>query len=195
MGGKVWIIPAFVLFLFIAASAAALASECNDHIDNNGNGYCDFAAPGAYCQDGSVLGDPNCINTDSYETVSCVPSNEVCDAIDNNCNGFIDENLTQTQSCGSNVGECRYGTESRHCAAGEWSPWGGCTGGVNPTREVCGDGKDNDCDGVVDNGCATTGQIANQNGEAIPATYILLGIIVIIAVITLTAMAMKRGGE
>ncbi len=44
-------------------------------------------------------------------------------------------------------GICVEGT--RRC--GEDARWGACKGEVLPTREIC-DGKDNDCDGIVDNG-------------------------------------------
>ncbi|HPH65058.1 MAG TPA: MopE-related protein [Kofleriaceae bacterium] len=66
---------------------------------------------------------------------------EICNNIDDDCDNLVDEDLTR--QCGSNVGECRVGIET--CAAGAW---GACTG-VNPTTETC-DGRDNDCDGTRD---------------------------------------------
>jgi hypothetical protein len=50
------------------------------------------------------------------------------------------------------VGACRAGTQTCD-AAGQWGP---CLGEVTPVAEVCGDGIDNDCDGVADDGCQTT---------------------------------------
>ncbi|MBI5480204.1 MAG: hypothetical protein HY906_15170 [Deltaproteobacteria bacterium] len=52
-----------------------------------------------------------------------------------------------TQAC-DDVGECRGGV--RHCVDGQLGP---CEWTVGPTPEVC-DGKDNDCNGVVDDGLA-----------------------------------------
>src|SRR6478609_2522091 len=61
-----------------------------------------------------------CVNDGAATCTDIVPptgTTEVCDGKDNNCNGFVDENLS-------------------------------CQGCI-PTPEVC-DGKDNDCDGQVD---------------------------------------------
>ena len=50
------------------------------------------------------------------------------------------------------VGACALGTQS--CVAeGEFTTWTECEGFVLPTEDTCGDGVDNDCDGVVDPGC------------------------------------------
>lgn len=53
----------------------------------------------------------------------------------------------QTRSCGlTDVGECSRGIEV--CSGNQW---GSCIGAVNPVSEVC-DGRDNDCDGSIDEG-------------------------------------------
>ena len=68
----------------------------------------------------------------------CEPHEEVCDGVDNNCNGKIDENLTQ--NCAS---EC--GPGKMVCRSGEWTT---CDAPL-PKTEVC-NGKDDNCDGRVD---------------------------------------------
>ncbi len=72
---------------------------------------------------------------------------EVCNGIDDNCNGFIDEgNPGAGAVCSRNVGECREGMTA--CENGRLECRGG---GVVAVAEIC-DGKDNDCDGTNDNG-------------------------------------------
>jgi len=64
------------------------SSQCNDHIDNDGDGFCDFSWKKAYCSDGSTVGDSDCLaKDDNDETGSCVPA---CNS-NSNCgsNGYI----------------------------------------------------------------------------------------------------------
>ena len=74
------------------------------------------------------------------------PTDEYCDAIDNDCNGSVDdwvhdeENLSR---CGSDVGECQSG--SMQCVDGLMD----CVGDVGPSEETC-DALDNNCNGLVD---------------------------------------------
>ena len=83
--------------------------------------------------------------------VSCqgqtLPVPELCNQIDDDCDGEIDNNLTEEwayQSCGTDLGICTAGTEV--CDEGQRV----CRGREEGMEEVC-NGLDDDCDGLVDN--------------------------------------------
>jgi len=90
-------------------------------------------------------------------TGSREPTDEVCNGIDDDCDGVIDDNANccttgQTRECGptQETGECRKGVST--CSNGVW---GTCAGAVFPVPEVCFDNLDNDCDGIADNNCTS----------------------------------------
>jgi len=87
------------------------------------------------------------------------PVPEVRDNLDNDCNGVVDDGLSFCEPGTSvacytgpggtmGIGDCHTGLMT--CNA-EGSAYGPCIGAGLPAPEVC-DGKDNNCDGAVDNG-------------------------------------------
>jgi hypothetical protein len=101
-----------------------------------------------------------------------VPSSELCNKIDDDCDSQTDESLTcicflgESRACGSNVGECSEGT--RQCTgSGTWAD--DCIGDARPSAEVC-DGKDNDCDNEMDEGCMPQENITICQDGIIPET-------------------------
>lgn len=109
------------------------------------------------------------------------PTPDICDGIDNDCDGAPDtgcECVTGTKmSCGIGIAPCKKGT--RTCTDGAWPTT--CDGSVEPTDEIC-DGIDNDCNGDKDEegdtlckgethclgsqGCVDCTNDAHCNGEA-----------------------------
>jgi hypothetical protein len=123
---------------------------CNG-IDNN----CDGTPDDGYVQIPTTCGVGACASTGlttcsaGVEGDTCIagtPTAEICDGIDNDCNGSVDDNLTRPTTCG--IGACAStGTET--CTAGTWGN-DTCTSG-SPTAETCNNIDDN-CNGSVDEG-------------------------------------------
>lgn len=119
---------------------------CNNDLDPN---VCVECASDADC---SPL-EPTCdLGTG---TCSCIPSGaEVCDAIDNDCNGEADEGFDVGAPCSAGEGECA--ADGVTVCDGPDAVTCGATPG-EPTTELC-DRLDNDCDGEIDNECVECGQ-------------------------------------
>jgi len=100
---------------------------------------------------------------DLCDPIICEPSGEeLCDGLDNDCDGAIDE-LTQANDSSSSTlcatglpGVCARGAIA--CVAGDDS----CVPNLSPSSELC-DGLDNDCDGLIDeavmNSCGGCGPL------------------------------------
>ena len=117
---------------------------------------CNAAQDGTTCQitnPGQAPGvevcnglDDNCNGLIDEGTVCqvCSPAPEVCNGIDDDCNSAIDDNpIDANQPCGISIGECSPGLTV--CNGGVLT----CAGAIGPQGEVC-NGLDDDCDGVVD---------------------------------------------
>jgi hypothetical protein len=167
------------------------AEVCNG-LDDNCNGSTDEGNPesGKSCN----TGKPGICGPGTTQcqggAVTCVqnqqPQPEICDTIDNDCDGAIDEGCNcvdgQTQSCYTGpggtqgVGVCKAGTAT--CSGGNWSST--CVGEVKPSAEIC-DLKDNNCNGAIDEsnpgggsacntglpGICSSGTITCQSGSLI----------------------------
>jgi MYXO-CTERM domain-containing protein len=138
--------------------------ETCDGLDNDCNGKVDDGAPGTTCEipgkPGLVYQDQNPLSQCKRGTIACNapassctgyvgPSEEVCDGIDNDCDGKVDGDDLDAPipgvgaQCGSKLGECQPGT--RQCVGGTFV----CLGGTQPQPELC-NGKDDNCNGLTD---------------------------------------------
>jgi hypothetical protein len=138
--------------------------EVCDGVDNNCNGTADDGNPGSGLPCSTGLSGPcgpgttQCTNGSISCKQNVQPSTEVCDTIDNNCNGQADEGCQcvngQSQACYTgpagtqNVGPCHGGTQT--CSNGQW---GACLGQVIPQTEICANGQDDNCSGQADENC------------------------------------------
>ena len=90
---------------------------------------------------------------DACDATPGVGREEVCDRVDDDCDGVVDEGAGdccrpgERHACGPDVGACEAGEQV--CGVG--GTWGECIGAVGPEAEGC-DGEDDDCDGAVDEG-------------------------------------------
>jgi len=156
------------------SSGACISDNCNvgncqwagvEGLSSLGIGVCIDPAKDncKYC---SAQGSPGASNLGSFNTIY-----DICTQAKLNA-------LTNNQSCGCTAagqtrpcpethpteGKCRKGTQT--CSAD--LTWGICAGVIYPDEtETCANSIDDDCDGVVDDGCAETlcdGNDNNNNG-------------------------------
>jgi hypothetical protein len=156
--------------------------DCNGMVDDN------IAGTGSACSTGALgvcaAGTLSCqdagggnFTIDCYANVAA--SAEICDGLDNDCNGVVDQGDPEGGgACDTGLlGECQAGTF--HCVQGGVM----CVQNKQAAAETC-DSKDNNCDGQVDEGnpgggaacgCAGAGMTACQAGAIIcnggPITY------------------------
>ncbi|MEC9072960.1 MAG: MopE-related protein, partial [Myxococcota bacterium] len=160
-----------------ACTAATPETEICVGLDNDCDGKTDLAANGTpleeTCDEGCGVGSRSCING-AWGSCSAVPDAEICDGLDNDCNGTIDDPVGgcnciqgQQQPCGKTDGECNPGVQQ--CIGGQWTQCGG-DNFQGENEEQC-NGLDDDCDGVTDEGnpeggspCGTPNE--TQGGEA-----------------------------
>ncbi|WP_170319627.1 myxococcus cysteine-rich repeat containing protein [Polyangium spumosum] len=122
--------------------ASTCVLDCPDH------GTPCSAGVGACAASGTVV----CVgpNQPQCNALPGEPGMEVCDDVDNDCDGETDEGFDLGGACSAGVGAC--------LSAGVFICDGSGGASCNavpgmPSAEVCDDGLDNDCDGEVDEGC------------------------------------------
>ena len=160
-------VPELVAPVDTAGEVDGLQVECGNGVCLAGSEDCESCPADCGCFDDYVCWEqkcclPQCIGEDCGDNgcgVSC-GTVEVCDGEDNDCNGYVDEDLG-TFLCGGTgecelveVSFCQYGELTYECSSSDTQK--------GASEEEC-DGLDNDCDGDIDEGlsyCCEEGEVS-----------------------------------
>jgi hypothetical protein len=107
---------------------------------------CSEGVCGQNCTPGWSDGDGDSENGCELECEATNDGDEICDGVDNDCNGIVDDGFS-TGACTVGTGACE--TSGQYVCVDDDTAECNVTPGA-PTDEVCADGVDNDCDGAVD---------------------------------------------
>ncbi len=152
-----------------------LDEVCNDGLDNDCDD--DVDADDSDCRptcvdgDSDGYGDGCSLGEDCNDTLSSTHpgATELCtDTVDNDCDGQTNEgcdtppppppDCTDAHPCTEDFldrGTCYHNPRSDRCSVGQvCNETRGCVSTCTPVTEIC-NGRDDDCDGTIDNGCPT----------------------------------------
>ena len=122
-------------------------NDCNGQLDEGFNlGTACMAGVGECQSSGMIACDG--MGASACTAVAGMPSAEKCDGKDNDCDGTADNGFNLGMACTGGVGEC----QASGVLVCDGMGAAACDAVVGmPAAETC-DGKDNDCDGIADNG-------------------------------------------
>ncbi len=148
--------------MLVCRGEQGMGAEICDGRDNDCDGMTDEGNPegGAACGDDTgecTPGTTRCMDGMLICEGEVGPSPEVCDGLDNNCNGVEDEGIGVGAPCGTDLGECSPGVNI--CRDGMLV----CDGAVMDREETC-NALDDDCDGTIDEGIALGAACGSNEG-------------------------------
>ena len=126
-------------------SCNGLDDDCDGTVDNNVPGTGGACTTGLLGECAAGVIDCQNASVDCYPITPATP--ELCDGLDNDCDGQVDQGDPEGGSACSTgqQGACAQGTE--HCVGGAI----GCVPDAQSQTELC-NGVDDDCDGTIDDG-------------------------------------------
>jgi hypothetical protein len=139
--------------------------------DEDGYGSTDYSITQCELPPGYSSKDGDC---DDGNTAVYPTAEEICDGLDNNCDGIVDTDAIDKQTWYPDNDMDGYGSENQGQTACEgpdgWILTGGdCNDSFDDqhpgAEEICRDRRDNDCDGT-ESGCLAEGEIRILEAEA-----------------------------
>ncbi|MEM7163213.1 MAG: reprolysin-like metallopeptidase [Bacteroidota bacterium] len=129
------------------------------YVDNDGDGYGDASNSIEACEQPAGYADNALDCHDGNEDINPA-AEEICDGIDNNCDGDIDEGLVFTyyvDNDGDGFGNPNQSVTACSLPPGFVENSDDCDDSNDTVylgaEEICGDGIDNDCDGLTEEDC------------------------------------------
>ncbi len=170
----------------VCVGASTPGTESCNALDDDCDGMVDEGNPGGGTSCGSsigacVAGTLQCMGGGLVCSGEMGPTLEVCNGVDDDCNGVVDNGydlVNDPRNCGACGNMCSYPNAVAVCSTGtcamgpcligfvnrDGSTANGCEYACDYTgAEVC-NGRDDDCNGVVDDGLTAPATFCNANG-------------------------------